>query len=625
MVNDNSPLGDYAHVFTPRRERLRKLPRLLRKALALVWSAGHRELIVVTLIQLLQGVGITAQLLIGKAALDLTLEEGSGPAADFSEAVPLFVLLVAISVLLTVAGSVQVELARVQGELVARVASERVLDVAAAVELAAYEDPRFFDRLRRAQTAALTRPLELVQALSTFVSSAVSVLGICVAVFVLQPLLVPFMLLAFAPLWYASTRDSKALFEFALRMSEDDRQRAYLEDVLSGRDEAKEIRAFDLGPLLRRRYARLYDQRIAGAREVARRRMKRSFIAAAGTSGLIVACLGILGYLYSADRMSLASVGVTVAALFQLSARLRGVANGAGLLYESALFVDDYYSFLALRAPMEHRSPHPEPLPAFQRLQAEHLTFTYPGTTEPAVRDVSIDIRAGEIVALVGENGSGKTTVAKLLAQLYAPSAGTILWDDVDTATCEPAAIRASVAVIFQDFVRYLLPVKDNIGAGRRERIDDRDAIVAAARSAGADSFIAELPHGYDTTLGKEFKGGYDLSIGQWQRLALARAFFRDAPFIILDEPTAALDPRAEHDLFDSIRDLFRGRTVLLISHRFSTVRTADRIYVLDRGRLVEHGSHDALMSQSGMYARLFTLQAAAYQPAAVKANGQGT
>ena len=226
---------------------------------------------------------------------------------------------------------------------------------------------------------------------------------------------------------------------------------------------------------------------------------------------------------------------------------------------------------------------------------------------------VSLEIGAGEIVALVGENGSGKTTLAKLLCRLYLPERGRVLWDGMDTATVDPDELRRSVAVIFQDFLHYSLPASENVGMGRHQRIGDLKGIRGAALHAGADDFLATLPKGYETVLGPEFQGGKELSVGQWQRVALARAFFRDAPFIILDEPTAALDARAEHELFESIRTLCQGRSVLLISHRFSSVRSADRIYVLHEGRVVESGSHDQLMGQGGRYADLFTLQASAY------------
>lgn len=214
----------------------------------------------------------------------------------------------------------------------------------------------------------------------------------------------------------------------------------------------------------------------------------------------------------------------------------------------------------------------------------------------------------------MGENGSGKTTLAKLLAGLYTPNRGRICWDGTDLAGVDPAARSERTAVIFQDFLRYHLPVRDNIGLGRHQAIDDLDSVREAARQSGAAEFVERLPAGYETMLGPEFEGGTDLSVGQWQRTALARAFFRDAPLVILDEPTAALDPRAEHELFDRIRSLLGERTVLLISHRFSSVRSADRIYVLAEGAVVEHGTHPELMAAQGLYAELFSLQAAAYQ-----------
>jgi len=241
--------------------------------------------------------------------------------------------------------------------------------------------------------------------------------------------------------------------------------------------------------------------------------------------------------------------------------------------------------------------------------------FAYPGSDVPALCGVSLTMEPGEVVALVGANGSGKTTLAKLLGGLYVPGRGRVLLHDTDTDTAGPgrAALRADVAVLFQDFLRYALPARDSVALGRHERYEDEAAILAAARAAGAHDDLAALPRGYETQLGPAFLGGIDLSIGQWQKIALARAFFRDASFVILDEPTAALDPRAEHDLFTRTRELFAGRSVLLISHRFSTVRDADRIYVLDAGAVVEHGPHDALVAQGGTYAELFGLQAAAY------------
>jgi len=248
-----------------------------------------------------------------------------------------------------------------------------------------------------------------------------------------------------------------------------------------------------------------------------------------------------------------------------------------------------------------------------REIALSEVSYTYPGSTEPAVDHVDLRIGAGEVVSLVGENGSGKTTLAKLIAGLYRPTEGTIYWDGIDTSGLEPADVRRSVASIFQDFVRYQLSALENIGLGEPDRVEDETAARAAAEQAGAAGFLEALPQGYQTILSREYADGRDLSVGQWQRVALARAFRRDAPLVILDEPTAALDPRAEHALFADVRRLLQGRSALLISHRFSSVRTADRIYVLEAGAVVESGSHDELMALSGLYSELFQLQARAY------------
>jgi ATP-binding cassette subfamily B protein len=300
-------------------------------------------------------------------------------------------------------------------------------------------------------------------------------------------------------------------------------------------------------------------------------------------------------------------------AMILLRPSLSGLIFSAAQLYESSLFLEDYAAFLRLKPALPaHDSATPAP-PGFDTLTVEAVTFTYPTGTQPALCGVSIEIRRGEVVALVGENGSGKTTLAKLLCGLYTPQVGHIRWDGEDIATMDRAKLRRSIAIIFQDFVQYMLLAGQNIAVGRHERFDDAEGIRQAAVQSGADPFLAALPNGYDTLLGPEWEGGKELSTGQWQRVALARAFFRDAPFIILDEPTAALDARSEHEIFESIRSLTRGRSVLLISHRFSTVRSADRIYVLKDGQIVEHGTHGDLMAAGGVYADLFTLQASPY------------
>jgi ATP-binding cassette, subfamily B, bacterial len=430
------------------------------------------------------------------------------------------------------------------------------------------------------------------------------------ALIVLQPLLLPLVLVSIVPLVLIGRLGARRQFEFAKERVLGDRQRDYLRSVLTGKDEAKEVRAFGSGAELRSRYERLYDDYLKQLRRFRRKQMAFSFLQSMSTFAIVGVWAVFVGSLFISGRTSGANLGAAAVAMPILLGRVFGFVQRINGLYTSSLFIQDYRDFLQMKpsAQVEARSAD-SAAAAFRELVVEDVHFTYPGSSTPALHNVNLVIRTGEVVALVGENGSGKTTLAKLLSRLFHPGSGRVLWDGVDVATLDAAAVQKHISVIFQDFVRYQLSATDNIGLGRSAALSDREAIVTAASAAGADEFLGGLTHGYETILSKAF-GGVDLSIGQWQRVALARAFFRNAPFIVLDEPTASLDARAEHALFDTIRGLRQGRTVLLISHRFSTVRSADRIYVLKDGTIVESGSHDELMAFGGLYAELYSLQA---------------
>jgi ATP-binding cassette subfamily B protein len=606
----------------------RDLPKLLADSLRLVWTAGRREFLITSSLQLASALAIAAQLFVAQAVIKAVL--AAGGTDDFTSLLPALAALVAITVALDFMQAIEAEQSRVLGELVGRRALDRVLDVSTRIDLLAFESPEFYDRLQRARAQGQFRSMQTVNGLLGILGSSITAVTIVIALAALQPLLLPLVIVGYVPLWIVASLNSRDLYRFVRGMTPNERQRNYLGRVLMDRNPAKEVRAFGLAGYLRGRYDTLYDERIAELRSLARRRLFRSLTGSFLSAFITAATVGSLAWLYVSGRMSLAAVGAAVFGLYQLAGRLRGLYFSATSLYEATLFIRDYSSFLTLEparagagaagtsrfpqtpstGPLRGRAAAP---PRFELLSVEDASFTYPESDRPAVDGVSLEIEAGEIVALVGENGSGKTTLAKMLAGLYRPDQGRIRWDGVDLADVDADELRDSIAVIFQDFERYLLPARENVGLGRNERIEDFDAIRSAALRADADQFLATLPEGYETMLGREFAGGYDLSIGQWQRLALARAFFRDAPFVILDEPTAALDARAESQLFERMHELLEGRSVVLISHRFSSVRSADRIYVMHEGRVVEEGSHDELMAADGLYAELFTLQARAY------------
>jgi ATP-binding cassette subfamily B protein len=402
-------------------------------------------------------------------------------------------------------------------------------------------------------------------------------------------------------------------------MTAESRERAYMLGLLTDRSAAKEVRLFELGGHLRDRYVALTDERVRQLRIFLRKRLRVTILGGVSGSLGMAAALVALIVLLGQHVIGVATALTAGLAMQQLSGRLSSITGGVARLIESGMFIDDYQSFLELAPTVEEaaakRLAHRDRPRAgrLEHLRVEGVSFEYPGAPRLAVDDVSLEIERGETVALVGANGSGKTTLVKLLCGLYVPRNGRVLWNGADIDALDPDSVTSEITVLFQDYIGYHLPVHDNIAFGRVSRHHDTEAAIDAARRAGAHEFVTQLPDDYATRLGLQFEGGAELSIGQWQRLALARAFFRSGSFLILDEPTAALDPRAERDLFQQIRALTEGLSTLLISHRFSSVRSADRIYVMSSGRIVESGRHEDLMARGRLYAELFEMQAAGY------------
>jgi ABC-type multidrug transport system fused ATPase/permease subunit len=507
-----------------RPKSMRLLPRITTDALRLVWSASPRMLVASVGLKLLNGAGLAAALIFSRNLIGDVLAADTARAAPGIGAVaPQLVTVVGIVAglgLVTAAGR---EVREILSETTARHAKQAIIDVATKVELSAYETPAFHDRLVRAASNE-HRPIQMVDGLIGTIGAIASVAGIVVALLAIQPWLVPLLFLAGLPLLAGVMRAGQAMFGFHLRMTSVARARSYLYRLLTDKDPAKEVRAFGLADYLTGRHTVLYEQHMAELRKTTRKRFRIAIASTLGLSAALGAGMAGLLALAMSGRLELAETATAAGALLILGERIMTTVNSVGDMYESGLFVEDFTTFLAT-APLTHGATGTEPAPtAFARISVEDVSFTYPAASAPALRDVSLQIQAGQVIALVGENGSGKTTLAKLLSRLYLPEAGRITWDGLDTATMDAGQLRRRIAVIFQDFARYDLTARENIGLGAVEHIDDPDAVRAAATHAGADSYLHALPQGYETILSPEYDGGRDLSVGQWQRVALARA-----------------------------------------------------------------------------------------------------
>jgi ATP-binding cassette, subfamily B, bacterial len=600
------------------RRRLRRLPALLRQAFALVWQAAPRELVIAGGFQVLAGVSLAAQLLVMRRVLDQAVVADGVP--DLRSLAPELVLFGVLLVVVAVAGVAQREQQRTLGEYVQKYTTGRVLEVSAHVDLIEYDRPSFHDRLQRARVNASVRPLQIANGVIGLLSSGATVLAVGAALLFIEPLIVAVIVVGGIPSIFLNRLSTRILHAFAVRQTPGDRRRGYLYQILTRKEEAQEVRAFDSGQHFQEEHDRLFDERIVDLKGTVRQRMLYGTLSGVIAAIVTVGSIVLLLVFVRLGRISIGDAAVALAAVVLLAGRIRGLVGSTGNLYEGALFLEDFTDFVAVERYVSKRpafdQAEPDKVPPFGRIDLRGVGFTYPSRTEPSLQDIDLSIEHGEVVALVGENGSGKTTLTKLLAGLYRPSQGAILWDGHDVAEVDLAALRAHVAVIFQDYARYFLTAHENIAISRIRDLHNRELVRLAAQRAGADQFVMGLPNGYDSLLGPSFEGGSDLSIGQWQRIALARAYFRDAPMLILDEPTASLDPRGEYEIFQQVRRLAEGHTVVLVSHRFSSVRAADRILVLQDGRITEEGDHDALLARDGHYAELFRLQAEGYRGA---------
>jgi ATP-binding cassette subfamily B protein len=586
-----------------------------RRALRLVWGANRTLAIGLAIGSLLGGLMPSAIAVVGKHLLNAILTAAkTHSTADRNVAIQWLAgelgLVIGMAVISRLLGMMRSLLRQQLGQKI----NVEILEKALTLELVQFEDSELYDRLTRARREASSRPLSLVSQTFELGQSMITLLTLGVLLAGFSPIALAVLIAAAIPPFVAELKFSGDAFRLSRWRTPETREQMYVETVLAREDHAKEVKLFGLGPRFLDRYKAIFTKMYAGDRQITIRRAIWALVL--GTIGTL-AFYGMYLWIAVATIDSALTAGefIMYAGVFKAAQSAMASALGdIGGMYEDNLYLSNLYEFLDTPTSTAGGSATVGERPG-DGVRFERVSFSYPGSGDVALSEVDLHIPPGSKLAIVGENGSGKTTLIKLLTRLYEPTSGRITLDGTDLRAWSPAALHRRIGVIFQDFVRYQLKVGENIGAGDDRAYDDRSRWDDAAERGLAKPIIESLPERYDTQLGKWFKNGRELSLGQWQKVALARSFMRrDADVLVLDEPTASMDAEAEVKIFDQFREVTADKIAIVISHRFSTVRMADQIIVLDRGKVIERGSHDALVAQGGRYATLFHLQAQGYR-----------
>jgi ATP-binding cassette, subfamily B, bacterial len=606
------------------RERLGAL-RNLPPFLALVWRTSPALTLSQSLLRIVRALLPVATLYVGKLIIDevVLLAQAPPAAEDLRQWIAsglldrigwLLALEFGLAVLSDILGRAVSLLDSLLSEQFSNETSLRLMEHAATLDLEDFEDSELQDRLERARRQAAGRS-SLIGQLFGQAQDVVTVASFAAGLLVYAPWLIALLAIALLPAFIGEAHFNAQSYSLTYARTPERRQLDYVRQTGASAETAKEVKIFGLNAFLIERYRTLATSFFEANRRIALRRAGwGSVLSAIGTVAYYVAYAYIVWRTLHGD-FSIGDLTFLAGSFRRLRNLLENLLMGFSQVAGQALYLDDLFSFFEIQPEIvPPLNPRPSPVPIRDGFAFENVGFRYPGAERWALRGLTFKLRAGETLALVGENGAGKTTLVKLLARLYDPDEGRILLDGHDLREYDLFTLRANIGVIFQDFVRYHFTAADNIAVGRIEARDDRARIVAAAERSLADEVIRKLPQGYDQIIGKRFRTGIDLSTGEWQKIAIARAYMRDAQLLILDEPTAALDARSEFEVFKRFKELSQGKTAVLISHRFSSVRMADRIVVLVDGAVEAMGTHAELLEQRGRYAELFELQAAGYR-----------
>lgn len=596
------------------RERLAAL-RILPAFFKLVWDASPWMTFTNVLLRVIRAALPLAILYVGKLIIDqVVLLHNSSTAAPHHHLWQLVMLEFALAILSDALSRGISLIDNMLGELFANLSSVKIMEHAATLDLEQFEDSVFYDKLERARQQTTGRTILLSQVLSQ-VQDLIT-MGFLLAGFVVfNPWLILLLLVSIVPAFLAESHFNNKSYALTRAQTAQRREMDYTRYLGASDETAKEVKIFDLSTFIIDRFRFIADKFYKDGRNLAIRRSAwGTFFAFLGSAGYYGAYVFIIARTVS-GHLSIGDLTFLAGSFRQLRSLLESVLNRFTSVSQGAIYLRDFFEFFEIK-PRIFQSPHPLPFPnpIKEGFRFENVGFKYSHTDRWANRHLHFTLHAGEKLALVGENGAGKTTLVKLLARLYDPTEGRILLDGVDLKEYDLVQLRHNMGVIFQDYLRYQMNFSQNIAVGNIDEKENETLIKQAAQQSLADALAAKLPNGYEQALGRRFNNGVELSGGEWQKLALARAYMRDAQVLILDEPTAALDARAEYEVFQRFADLTKGKSAVLISHRFSTVRMADRILVLDKGQLLEIGSHEELLQQGGRYAELFQLQAMGYR-----------